>query len=328
MFAEHALPVALSIARQVGAAVNLVRVHMLYAMEEPEARWLPFDTIEDAKIEEHEQAYLAAIAKRLETVPSLPVTSAVVNGSIVESILEHARASNADLIVMTTHGHGPLSRFWLGSVADQLVRHTPLPVLLIRPQETQTELQGAPTSRTDPTTSQTACRGEDILAQQPKLGSAPRRILIPLDGSELAERVLEPVIALGDAVETQYRLVRVVQPPLLPDASAVPTEHAGSAHATFEKRKAEAEAYLAAVAERLRAKNLRVDTQIVVGKRAADAILDVARDQGYDLIAIATHGRGGFKRLLLGSVADKVFRGTFTPLLLYRPMDRHGPPAT
>ncbi len=85
------------------------------------------------------------------------------------------------------------------------------------------------------------------------------------------------------------------------------------------KRRAEAQAYLDGVAERLRAKALRIQTHVAVGASTAAAVLDVARDEKMELIAIAIHGRGAFKRLLLGSVADKVVRGTFTPVLVYRP---------
>jgi multidrug resistance efflux pump len=62
-----------------------------------------------------------------------------------------------------------------------------------------------------------------------------------------------------------------------------------------------------------------IQTHVVVGESAATAILDVARSRSIDLIAIATHGRGGLKRLLLGSVTDKIVRGTSTPVLIYRP---------
>ena len=67
-------------------------------------------------------------------------------------------------------------------------------------------------------------------------------------------------------------------------------------------------------------KALRIQTHVVVGESTAAAVLDVAHNQNIDLIAIATHGRSGFKRLLLGSVADKIVRGTFTPVLVYRPV--------
>ncbi len=85
-----------------------------------------------------------------------------------------------------------------------------------------------------------------------------------------------------------------------------------------EERRAEAVSYLDRVATRLRDESLCVNTQVVECDASA-ALLRYAN--GFHLIAIATHGRGGFKRLLLGSVADKVIRGTVTPVLVYRPVD-------
>ena len=86
---------------------------------------------------------------------------------------------------MTTHGRGPLARAWLGSVADELVRKTPIPILLTRPQE-----------------------AKPVLDQAPVL----RRVLIPLDGSSFAEQAMDPALALGSLTEAEYILVRVIEP--------------------------------------------------------------------------------------------------------------------
>ncbi len=83
--------------------------------------------------------------------------------------------------------------------------------------------------------------------------------------------------------------------------------------------KAQAEAYLERVAGRLREQGLQVRTRVAVARHAAEAILEEAEAQASNLIALATHGRGGFKRLLLGSVADKLVRGASSPVLIYRP---------
>ena len=71
---------------------------------------------------------------------------------------------------------------------------------------------------------------------------------------------------------------------------------------------------------RSRAKASRIDTRVVVAASAVKAVLDMACSETIDLIAIATHGHGGLKRLLLGSVTDKVVRGASTPVLVYRPL--------
>ena len=100
--------------------------------------------------------------KRWSTV----VTSSLLEGEVVPSFLAHTAETKPDLVVMTTHGRGPLGRFWLGSVADELARVLPVPLLLVRPQ----------------------AEAEPDLETEPPL----RQILIPLDGSKLAEQILGP----------------------------------------------------------------------------------------------------------------------------------------
>ena len=146
-----------------------------------------------------------------------------------------------------------------------------------------------------------------------------RRMLIPLDGSELAEQVREAAIALGSVMDSEYTLIRVVQSRSLPANHPAVAELRTAEKPRLQKRKAEAQAYLDRVAERLRAEAFRIQTHVVVAESVATAVLDMARDEDIDVIAVATHGRSGLKRLLLGSVADKIVRGAFTPVLVYRP---------
>jgi nucleotide-binding universal stress UspA family protein len=169
-FAEQALPLAFGIARRAAAALHLVRVHVPSAALYPVMPMESMGTDRDQPLAEAERSYLDGVARRLAATTAAPVTSALVHGPVVDGILEQARSQAADLILMTTHGLGPLSRFWLGSVADELVRRSSVPVLLVRPQEPPPDLTS-------------------------EVG--PHRILIPLDGSPLAERVVEPAIALG-----------------------------------------------------------------------------------------------------------------------------------
>ena len=109
-----------------------------------------------------EQAYLDGLMARWQAHLDKQITTVLLDGPIAEALHDHAAAIKADLIVMTTHGHGALSRFWLGSVADKLVRQAPMPVLLVRPQE-----------------------------QVPDFAHEPviKHILIPLDGSALANKM-------------------------------------------------------------------------------------------------------------------------------------------
>jgi nucleotide-binding universal stress UspA family protein len=232
------------------------------------------------------------VVKRLATASSVPVTSALLDGPVVAEILQgHAVTSGADLIVMTTHGRGPMSRFWLGSVADEMVRRATTPILLVRPHEQALDLASEPVMR---------------------------HILIPLDGSALAEQVVGDAGALGSMMQSEYTLLRVYGP--LVDTAFGPSNYAmvGGLEPPIEELQTEAQEYLNRTMERLRGQGWNVQAHVVLGQHPASAILDTAQSLSVDLIALATHGRRGLPRLLLGSVTDKVIRGASTPVLVHR----------
>ena len=89
----------------------------------------------------------------------------------------------------------------------------------------------------------------------------------------------------------------------------------------LQKIQTEAREYLEQVAEGLRGKSLRVQTHVVIDRPAAAAVLEEVQTHAMNLIALATHGRGGLSRLFLGSVADKVIRGTSVAVLVCRPQN-------
>jgi nucleotide-binding universal stress UspA family protein len=298
-FAEHALPLALTLARRAGATLQVLRVVPSLSVVVPEGvGWLDADLL--GQLRAQVEAYLDEVVKRLAAVSSVPVSGAVQQGDVAVCIHDHAVRSGADLVVMSTHGRGALARFWLGSVADELLRRLPMPVLLVRPRE-----------------------GPAILSTEPDLS----RVVLPLDGSELAEQVLEPAAALAGLIPgAEITLLRVVKPALreeyLPEGSA-----AAEARSLLEQvgalqgqMIAEAEEYLAGVAGRLRNSGLRVRTCVSTAEQPAVAILKEATEQRTGLIALETHGRRGLSRLILGSVADKVMRGSPVPVLVHRPV--------
>jgi nucleotide-binding universal stress UspA family protein len=182
-----------------------------------------------------------------------------------------------------------LSRLWLGGVADYLVRHSKVPLLLCRPRE------------------------EAALS-----AALPRRILIPLDRSSLSRSILEPATALGDLGKAEYTLFTVVEPLIVvgdPISGAPPP----SDPQLTERMRVDAELYVGDTAEELARKGHRVRSCTVVAPGPASAILAEAAAGNYDLIALATHGSGGVRRALLGSVTDKVVRGSTCPVLVLRP---------
>ena len=287
-FGEHALPLALSIARRTGAPLQLVHVHVPF-------KPLILDAISlvDPGIEAHdrarERAYLEGLVGRLAADHDIRVTTAVLDVPVADALLDYALAARVDLIVMSTHGRGALSRFWLGSVTDQIVRRSPVPVLLVRPHEAAADL-----------------------AQEPEV----RHVLVPLDGSASAEQVLAHALALGTSTQAAYTLLHAIEPL----AGEYGTEFYATdvGEAAFAQLRTRAESYLERLAAPLRAEGLRVWTTVELGA-PAPAILEYAHKQAVDLIALTTHGHSGLAQMLVGGVADKVLRGATVPVLLYRP---------
>jgi nucleotide-binding universal stress UspA family protein len=295
---EQALPLASRIASSAHATVHLVQVHApSYTIETADLRpgAVPtIDTTLDHEIRAGERSYLAAFQRRLSDEHGIKATTALLDGPIVEALRRHAAAISADLVVMTTHGRGAVSRFWLGSVADGLVRQSHAPVLLERPH-------APPAHRPAP--------------------SQMQHILIPLDGSALAESIIEPAVTLGAPLGACYTLLHVLDPLLL--VGAAPLLYTAVPDVEREReRELSAARYLDGVAARLRERGLNVTTRVVLSPSPAPAILEQAHEAGVDLIALATHGRSGLARVMLGSAADKVVRGAEMPVLVYRPAER------
>jgi nucleotide-binding universal stress UspA family protein len=149
------------------------------------------------------------------------------------------------------------------------------------------------------------------------------RIVVCLDGSSVAEEILP--YATGEALAHHSRVVllRVVSLPEItipigvPGEPGIPIATEGAARRT-RKEESEADAYLKRIAKPLRAKGLKVECVVVPGL-AGEAITDYVRENGGKLIAIATHGHGGVRRLVLGSTADYVLHHSPVPVLIVRP---------
>ncbi len=298
-FGEHALPLALGLARRSGASLRLLHVYAPIATIYAEGA-LALDSSIERDLKEQQRHYIHDVCRRIKEVSSVPVHPELLEGPVATTIRTAAVGSGVDLVVMTTHGRGPLARFWLGSVADQLVRELPMPLLLLRPGE-----------------------GRPNLKEEPAL----RHVLLPLDGSPLAEQMLEPAVALGSLSDADYTLMRVITPvaPLdYPVEGTTFSQRAQAIVTQIERLQAEARKeasdYLETVAARLRGRGLTVQTRVVVDSSPAPAILHQTTPAGIDLIALETHGRHGLPRLFLGSVADKVIRGATVPVLVHRPV--------
>jgi nucleotide-binding universal stress UspA family protein len=174
-------------------------------------------------------------------------------------------------------------------VADGLLRRTPCPILVIRPQE-----------------------GEELDPTQ----SVYRHILVTLDGSPESREVLPYATGLASLFGARITLLRVIPPHFVLGSTYIP--HPSREAGGLEVEETAARAQLDAEARALQGHGLAVGFETMAGAHPVEGILRFVGGSDVDLVAMATHGRGGVARLILGSVADKVIRGGSVPVLLHR----------
>jgi nucleotide-binding universal stress UspA family protein len=149
------------------------------------------------------------------------------------------------------------------------------------------------------------------------------RIVVCLDGSSVAETILPYVTDEALAHHGRVVLLRVVSLPEItipigiPGEPGIPIATEGAARRT-KNEQSEADSYLEGIAKTMRAKGLKVECVVVPGS-SGEAIIDYARENNVKLIAIATHGHGGVRRVVLGSTADYVLHHSPVPVLIVRP---------
>jgi nucleotide-binding universal stress UspA family protein len=217
------------------------------------------------------------------------VTSAVDNGEPAEVIVDRAKSDPGCLIAMATHGLSGIRRWLIGSVASKVVQTAVNPLLLIRP----------------------------VHEAGPPAHVRIQTLFAPLDGSSLAEKVLSHVSTLAKTMKLKIHLIQVYT---LPKSAYVVAEGMPDPGlAVFrDALRNEAESYLRAKAEKLRAEGVEHVTTSAVEGDAAGAIIDIARGTADNLLAMSTHGRSGVGRWVLGSVAEKVIQHAGDPVLLIR----------
>jgi nucleotide-binding universal stress UspA family protein len=300
---ECVLPYARLLAAQLGARLRLLRVFSAedvaralthggaLAHELGEDRPLRHQSADQlaALLRQRAADKLAARAEELRAA-GLEVETELRDGLPAAQIVEVAARGPVRLIAMATHGYSGLQRWALGSVASKVAHAADgSMIFLVRASE-----------------------------QPPKPAWAVKRILVPLDGSELAEQALPPAIELARANQAELILLHVVvpmaddAPGLAPLARLVPP-----AFAFPDAQREHAHQQLAAAIDRLPTRDLRI-TPVVVFGLPADQIVDEAARHHADLIVMASHGYSGLRRWALGSVADQVMHGSAAPLLLVR----------
>jgi nucleotide-binding universal stress UspA family protein len=316
--AEHAIPVAARLARAAGGSVVLVQVATVpvtyspylasssYAAEAVEAE------LNDA------ESYLNNLASS-EVLRGIETETKALFGAAAPTILSVAHSYNVDLVVMTSQGKTGMKRWVLGSVAQKIARHSPIPVFILH--------EGGP------------------MPAAPHPDGRPMRALVSLDGSALAKAAIEPaaqlVVALSTPAQGALHLIRVVKPPT-PDETHMLVDQE-SIERFKENALHKAKTYLNSVAGHLREGplkqlNLSITWSVAADDDVAHAIIRMAENgedaEGAgvfgrcDLIAMATHGRGGFQHWVLGSVTERVLGATKLPVLIVRPEETESKPAS
>ncbi len=288
----RALPIAAELARRSEARLHVVMVH------DPSA-YIPFVPGEvsipvyDAELvhlhREQDQEKLRVAVAELEQAGTL-ASGVLLEGTVIEALVEYAQAQAVDLTVMTTHGRSGFERLRLGSVATAYLTRATAPVYLARGS------------------------GSD---DEPVLPTGS--ILCPIDGSPFSEAILPHAITFAQVTGMTVALLSVAVPhpmpmapfgaeTLLADDSALALEEAGRVE------------YLQRICSGCPD---GTTTHAVTDMSVSRAIVEEATRLGAGALAMATHGRGGFKRLMLGSVADDVIRHAHLPVLVFRPSEQH-----
>lgn len=234
----------------------------------------------------HAYEYLRRVTQQLVDA-GIKVQSRVTRGEVAAEILRTAQQDGMELIALATHGRSGLQRWFYGSVAEKVLHTTQTPLLLIRPGE-----------------------------EEATLPQGLSQIVVPLDGSPLAEIALPVAKTLAARLKVPLVLVRVVE--IVSLSFIDPAGTAGvNYQAILDSLQAASDTYLNQLAATVHSKEVNVQTATPMGL-PADKIVGYAHDHPGSLVVMATHGRTGFTNLALGSVARRVVQHGNTPTLIVR----------
>jgi nucleotide-binding universal stress UspA family protein len=237
--------------------------------------------------------YLEKKAEELEKL-GVNVDYSCVIGDIAEEILELSERNRIGLIAMTSRGASGTSRWSLGGVALKVVLHSNTPILLVRTAERHAA----------------------------RLEEGVRSILVPLDGSPVAESILPHIQDLALATGLEVILLQVTVPigyPAVARDNVEADKHEKDVKKLNEARAEATQFYLSSREKELTSKGVKVKTVSLTGKPASEMILKYIEDNPIGLTALATHGFSGISKWAFGSVAIDILEGSTRPLLLLRP---------
>lgn len=282
---ETAIPYACDLALHAGGVIRLVRVHSAVDPEFGDAHYMTCIELERER-RQAEEEYLAQFTNDLEFGSFIEATH-VLGGAPAQSLNDYINNEDIDVVVMATHGRAGLSRAMYGSVADELVRRSRVPVILLRPDD---EGFGNP------------------------LRHQFRHVAIPVDGTRSSELMVDIAISLLGTTP-RYTLLEIVPPAMpvgLADTAPMPVafnqdEMVKTATNTLQR-----------FAESLRHRGLNVDYLVMEQPDVAGAVCDYAVREHVDVIAMVTAGRGGWRRWLLGSVGTALIHKSPVPVMLLK----------
>jgi nucleotide-binding universal stress UspA family protein len=241
---------------------------------------------ESVEREEHVLAsYLGGLARELGDTTTLDVRAKVLRGAPAATILEEAQAFGPDLLLISTHGASGVTRWRLGSVADKVIRSAACSTLVIGPATQEDVLEG-------------------------RIMPVPRTILVPLDGSDLAEEALPFAARLSEASGAAIHVVTVVSPGDMGGSSA----WAGVSPGLEDALMGEAREYLEGICE---ASPATTHAAVRFGS-PSEALEEYVPSNDIDLMVMTSHGRGGFLRTALGSTTDRLIGMAPCPILIVR----------
>ncbi len=284
-----AISVAVKLAQRLTADLHLVRVEapplVIENVPRPPVLTITEETLRDERLARLHK--LEALGTECRALGDVRVMTALEDGPVAPKLRDYAEKFNVDLIVMSSHSRGGVKRIALGSVTDYLIRNTNIPVLVVRP----------PAFAMGATPEQTFSR-----------------IVVPLDGSALAEQILPEVAALASRLNSTVSLFQVLTP-----LTYSQKEIMQPGLPWWDDDIALANAYLDRAASYLTEDGLTVSKDVVLSDNIATAILDYSERTRADLIAFATSGAGGVGRLVFGTVADQVTRKSTSSILVFHP---------
>lgn len=286
--AEGALPYALALAAATDAPVTLMQV--VPSSQLMRDHYLRYDASMEAEQMATAATVLEARARSLSHPPQRIDTYLAV-GDAAEEIVRYAERGEGSCIVMATHGRGGALHWAFGSVARKVLTAATIPTLIVRSER------------------------EPAQSAQP---ATIRSLLVPLDGSKLAEAAIPHARDIAHELGARVTLVRVI--PLLSTLIASPYEPMIAAEyydETMEQMRTSAQEYLTTISHTFSAASIVTDTVVKQGG-APMALLEMVDTKEYDLVVMSTHGRTGVKRWVLGSVAERLVEASHTPVLLVR----------